>query len=56
MKMVDEYLMDWDTAWHVTRHTFAYTNHTRLPRHLEIIYEVNRRFLDDVRVRFTSAA
>jgi len=63
--LVDEYRIDWEEAWDITRETFSYTNHTLLPealekwplplfervlpRHLEIIFEINRRFLDDVR-------
>ncbi|BBX99756.1 alpha-1,4 glucan phosphorylase [Mycobacterium seoulense] len=66
--LVDERELTWDEAWEITVATFGYTNHTllpealetwplemfaeALPRHLEIIYEINRRFLDEVRARF----
>ncbi|MBI1272308.1 glycogen/starch/alpha-glucan family phosphorylase [bacterium] len=66
--LVDVHHLDWDTAWNVTTKTMAYTNHTLLPealetyslpllakllpRHLEIIYEINRRFLESVQQQF----
>jgi len=66
--LLDEAHLGWDEAWDLTKRTLAYTNHTLLPealekwpaawfetllpRQLEIIYEVNRRLLDEVRVRF----
>ncbi len=66
--LLDEAHLGWDEAWDLTQRTLAYTNHTllpealekwpviwfeqMLPRHLEIIYEINRRLIDDVRRRF----
>jgi len=66
--LLDETHLGWEQAWDITQRTLAYTNHTllpealekwplhyfqqMLPRHLEIIFEINRRFLDDVRRRY----
>ena len=66
--LLDDAHLGWDQAWDITQKTLAYTNHTLLPealekwpvdwfssvapRHLEIIYEINRRFLDEVRKKF----
>ena len=65
---IDEHALAWDEAWSISRRSFAYTNHTLLPealerwslevfgrvlpRHLEIIYDINARFLQEVRMRF----
>jgi starch phosphorylase len=65
--LLDDHGMDWASAWQITRQTMGYTNHTLLPealekwpldlfgrvlpRHLEIVHEINRRFLDEVRLR-----
>jgi len=66
--LLDDAHLGWEQAWDLTKRTLAYTNHTLLPealekwpaawfeillpRHLEIVYEINRRLLDEVRLRF----
>ncbi|MFH0753316.1 MAG: glycogen/starch/alpha-glucan family phosphorylase [Candidatus Omnitrophota bacterium] len=70
--LIDQEGFDWEEAWGVTCRTFAYTNHTLmpealecwtvdlmglvLPRHLEIVFEINRRFLDEVTRKFPGDA
>ena len=70
--LLDEAEFGWEQAWDITQRSLAYTNHTllpealekwplhyfqqMLPRHLEIVYEINRRFLDDARRRYPGDA
>jgi glycogen phosphorylase len=66
--LIDDRHLDWDSAWDITTRALSYTNHTLLPealekwgldlfgsllpRHLELVYEINRRFLQQVRIKY----
>ena len=68
--LIDQEGLTWDEAWKITNKTFAYTNHTvvpealeewslplfeeLLPRHIQIVYEINRRFIEDVKKNYTT--
>ncbi|MBI4780059.1 MAG: glycogen/starch/alpha-glucan phosphorylase [Oscillatoriophycideae cyanobacterium NC_groundwater_1537_Pr4_S-0.65um_50_18] len=70
--LIDEHSVPWKKAWDITRQTFAYTNHTLLsealerwsvslfgrllPRHLEIIYEINRQFMEELQLKYNGDA
>lgn len=70
--LLDDHEIAWDAAWNITQRTLSYTNHTLLPealekwplglfghllpRHLEIIYEINSRFINQVRIKFPGDA
>ncbi len=70
--MLDEHGLDWDQAWAISTRVFSYTNHTllpealetwpvsffesTLPRHLQIVYQINHHFLTDVRHRYPGDA